>query len=221
MDSKEHRNAINAKGELMKVIDLPQGSSEWLAWRKSRLTATDIPVILGSNSWKTKLELWEEKLDIRPGPELSLIMARGQRLEPEARELACQIIDINFEPVVVESTKHPWLAASLDGMGIGKNQYILEIKCPNPSTHDNARDNRIPEYYRDQIQTQLLVSEAEICYYFSYRPEHLGEKYAIVEVYPNVERQAEIIEKGYEFYMQMCNFEAPVEWKLKERGNAT
>lgn len=183
----------------------------------SKITATDIPVILGSNPWKTRLELWEEKLEFRPAPELSLLMARGQRLEPEARELACQIIDINFEPVVIESTKYPWLAASLDGIGIGKNQYILEIKCPNPSTHDNAMDGRIPEYYRDQIQTQLLVSEAEICYYFSYRPEHLGEKYAIVEVYPNKEKQTEIIEKGYQFYVDMCTLNPPLEWKLNKR----
>ena len=210
MDSKKYRNAVNAEGELMPVVKLEQGSEAWLAWRKSRVTATDV-------STKTKLELWEEKLDLRPGPELSLLMARGQRLEPEARELACQIIDINFEPVVIESTKYPWLAASLDGIGIGKNQYILEIKCPNAKTHDNAMDNRIPEYYRDQIQTQLLVSEAEICYYFSYRPEHLGNKYAIVEVYPDKEKQSEIIEKGYEFYMQMCNFEQPVEWKLNQK----
>jgi len=218
VNNKEYRNAIYG-GSIMPIIEgLIQGSDKWLQYRQSRIMATDAPVILGSNPWKTKLELFEEKLGLRPPPSLNPAMERGTLLEPAARQLASELISVDFRPVVVESTKHPWLASSLDGLGWCKNQYILEIKCPKASTHDDALDDRIPEYYRDQIQTQLLCSEAGICYYFSYRPERKDKPYAIIEVYPDLEKQAEIIEKGYEFYKQMCQMEPPEEWKLNKKG---
>lgn len=200
----------------MPIINLEQGSAIWLAFRKQRIMATDIPVVLDVNPWKTKLELFEEKLDIRPPIELNDAMRRGMMLEDPARALASSLIGIKFYPTVIESAEFPWLAASLDGLS-SCSKYILEIKCPNAGTHEEAIDNRIPIYYQYQIQTQLLVSDADIAYYFSYRPECKEKDYAIVEVYPDHEKWAEIIEKGYEFYVQMCTMQRPEEWKLKVR----
>jgi putative phage-type endonuclease len=201
----------------MPVIDTPQGSPEWLSYRKSKIMATDIPIILGSNPWKNKLELWEEKLDLRQPIQLNDAMRRGQLLEPDARAIAIKELGMQFDPCVYESDKYPYLSASLDGMrGCGK--YILEIKCPKEFTHLDAVEKNIPLYYLDQMQTQLLVSEAEVCFYFSYRPEYELQKYVIVEVYPDKEKQAEIIEKGYEFYMQMCQMQPPEEWKFNKKG---
>lgn len=200
----------------MKIIDLPQGSAEWLAWRKSRLTATDIPIILGSNPFKTKLELWEEKLGLRAPVGLNDAMRRGMMLETPARCLASVELEIAFNPIVCESSEYPWLAASLDGISQLGN-HILEIKCTGMEKHIQSVNKCYPIYYYDQMQTQLLCTRAEKCFYMSYHPEYLDKPVVFIEVYPDPEKQAEIIEKGYEFYKQMCNFEAPVEWKLKER----
>jgi putative phage-type endonuclease len=201
----------------MPLIELIQGSELWKQWRTSRITATDVPIILGSSPFKTKLELYEEKLGMRPPQPLNASMARGQELEPAARKLASELMDIDFRPAVIECTKYPWLAASLDGLGWCKNQYILEIKCTGMEKHIEAISGIMPDYYADQVQTQLLVTEAEICYYFSYRPEYTEKPYAIIEVYPNLEKQAEIIAKGQEFYINMCTMNPPTDWKLKER----
>lgn len=198
----------------MGIITLEQGSEDWLKYRESRVMATDVPVILESNKWKTKLQLWEEKLRHRPPTEMNDAMRRGQLLEPEARKLASDFLGIDFEPCVYQSDKYPWLAASLDGISKCK-KYILEIKCPKASTHEDAIDNRIPDYYRDQIQDQLLVTQAEICYYFSYRPENKDKPYAIVEIYPDLEKHEIIVQKSKEFYIQMCRMDPPEEWKLK------
>jgi putative phage-type endonuclease len=200
----------------MARIELEQGSPEWLAWRQSKITATDISIILGSNPWKSKLELFEEKLGLRPAQPLNNAMRRGISLEPEARLLASSKIGIAFEPCVFESEKYPWLAASLDGW-CGEYNILLEIKCTGMEKHIEAISGIMPEYYADQVQVQLLCSEAEICYYFSYRPEYTEKPYAIIEVYPNIEKQAEIIAKGQEFYVQMCTMCPPVEWQLKKR----
>src|ERR1700722_13914293 len=171
----------------MKIINLQQGSKEWLDYRKSKVMATDVPVILGSNPWKTTLELWEEKLDFRPPTQLNDAMRRGQELEPEARKLACELIGIEFEPCVCESSEYPWLAESLDGLS-KCGRYILEIKCPKEATHIDAINGIVPPYYTDQKQDQLLVTGAEMCYYFSYRPVIKNKEYAIIEVYPDLEK---------------------------------
>jgi putative phage-type endonuclease len=201
------------------VKGLEQGSPEWHKYRSDHVMGTDIPIILGSNPWKTKLELWEEKLGMRPPQEINDAMRRGQELEPIARKLASELIGVEFEPVVYESFLYPWLAASLDGYIYPENTdgYILEIKCPKESTHLEAINGFIPEYYADQIQTQLLVTQAEMSYYFSYRPEYIEKPYSIIEVYPNFEKHIEILAKSKEFYMNMCNMNPPHDWKLKER----
>jgi putative phage-type endonuclease len=201
----------------MPVIDLIQGSEKWLKYRQSRLMATDVPVVLGSNPWRTKIELFEEKLGLRPPVQLNAAMERGQKLEPEARKLASELLGIEFEPIVMESTRFPWLASSLDGIS-SCGKYILEIKCLSERSHEAAIDDIIPPYYIDQILTQLEVTKANICYYFSYRPEYTGKPYAIIPVYPNREKQAEIIAKGSDFYFNhLCVMNPPEDWKLKER----
>src|ERR1700679_38165 len=154
------------------IKNLVQNTPEWHDFRAAHIMATDIPCILGSNPWVTKQQRWEEKLKLRPPVEMNDAMRRGILLEEEACILASKIIEIDFRPFVVESTKYPWLAASLDGMGWMKNGYILEIKSPKDSVHNDAINGIIPIYYADQVQTQLLCSEAHICYYFSYRPEN-------------------------------------------------
>ncbi len=93
----------------MPVVQLEQGSDQWLAWRKSKLTATDIPVVLGSNPFKTPLELWEEKLGFKEATKLNAAMKRGQDLEEEARTLASHEIGTSFDPCVLEHSKHTWL----------------------------------------------------------------------------------------------------------------
>lgn len=194
-----------------------QGSDEWLEYRLGKIMATDTPVILGSNPFKNIHELWEEKLSLKAPPSLNDAMARGQALEPEARQLACFKIGIEFEPCIYEYDEHSHMAASLDGMTeLGSS--ILEIKCPKERTHVEAISGIIPLYYIDQMQHQLLCTGASICYYFSYRPEYEKQPYVILEVFPNEEKHEEIIIKSKEFYFEnMLKMKQPQEWKFKER----
>ena len=42
--------------------EIIQGSQEWLDLRKTKITATDACVIMGESSWKTIIQLYEEKI---------------------------------------------------------------------------------------------------------------------------------------------------------------
>jgi putative phage-type endonuclease len=203
----------------MPAIELIQGSQKWLSYRQGKVMATCTPVILGSNPFKTKLELWEEKLNIRPSPQLNDAMKRGTELEPTARQIVEEMLGEEFPDCVYESEEHTWMAASLDGVSEDA-RAIIELKCPtNPKLHFNNKEGIIPEYYLDQMQHQLIcMPKIEVNYFCTYYPEDKECPVKITKVFCNFSKQAEIIEKGYEFYMQMCNFEAPVEWKLNKKG---
>ncbi len=199
----------------MKIIDVQQGSQEWLSLRTNKITGTDSGIILGSNPYKTRLELWQQKMGLKESDECTPRMKRGSELEEPARWLLQEGLGMEFTPIVAISDDYPYLMASLDGISDCK-RFMCEIKCPGIKNHEAAIEGIISEYYLDQMQHCLIVTGCEKCYFCSYFPEHEKE-IVIIEVFCNFSKQTEIIEKGYEFYMQMCNFESPIEWKLKER----
>jgi len=196
------------------IENMVQGSPAWLDYRRAHIMATEASIILENNHWKDVLELYEEKLMMRPAQEVNAAMARGSALEPEARKLACEMIGIKFEPCVFENEAHIWMAASLDGLSeCGK--YVLEIKSPNEKSHVMAINGEIPEYYYDQVQHQLACTKAEMAYYFSYRPEY-EKPHAIVEIRPDQDYIKTMIEKEHQFYKCMCTM-CPPTWVFKEK----
>jgi len=46
---------------MAELVDVDPGSLEWLEVRRSGITATDIPVILGLSPWDSKFALWHRK----------------------------------------------------------------------------------------------------------------------------------------------------------------
>lgn len=192
----------------MPLIDLEQGSEKWLEYRLSKIMATDASVIIKNNPWCTPLEKWEEKLQLRPQQPMNAAMKRGQDLEPVARELFIKEKGISMAPCVYENEKLSWQAASLDGM-CDFGSTLLEIKCPNESTHNLAIQGGVKDYYWTQIQHQLAVTNADMCYYFSYRPENKSNPYAIVEIFPDWEYISVLTEMELDFYIRICTMQPP------------
>lgn len=188
----------------MKIIDLEQGSPEWLAWRKTVITATEASIILGNNPWDTPYTCWQRKLGLIPEKTSNEAMERGKRLEPEARAQFIQRFCMNMIPVVVESTEFDFLGASLDGYCEAENA-ILEIKCGGSKLHEKALKGEIPPYYMDQMQHQLLVTGAEKCFYYSYD----GTNGICIDVFPDAEYRKTFMPKAREFWRCVAFSEPP------------
>ena len=202
----------------MKIIDIPggQGSPAWLQWRLSKITGTAASVLMGHNPFKSASELWDEMMGMVPPMVSNAAMERGTRLEPEARELFCKTIGLEFVPIVCESDENPWQGSSLDGWCESENA-ILEIKCGSERLHNEAINGIVPLYYRDQVQHCLAVTGARICYYVSYRPEH-EQKLAVVEIKTCRDAMDAITSVERDFYFNnLKEFRRPEEWKLKQR----
>lgn len=188
----------------MKIIDLPQGSPEWLAWRKTVITATDASIIMGSNPWETPYRLWQRKLGLIEEKKSNEAMDRGKRLEPEARALCIEYIGFEVKPIVVESDEFDFLGASLDGISESGNS-VVEIKCGGSKLHEMAIRGEIPQYYQDQMQHQLLVTDADRCLYYSYD----GSKGICIEVEPDPEFKDKFLPKAREFWKCIALCEPP------------
>ncbi len=182
----------------MKIINLEQGTDEWLQWRRSILTASDASSILDVNPYCDAMELRLRKLGFIPDNECTPAMKRGQEMEPIARDHYHSINKHqNFTPAVVESSEFPFLGASLDGI-TDDGKCILEIKCGEKS-YKMAENVEIPDYYMSQIQHQLICTRAEICYYFCFN----GEKGITMEVLPSADFEAHYLPLAEKFWMEL------------------
>lgn len=191
----------------MKVIDLEQRSEEWLSWRKTVITATDCPAILGSSPWSTAYKCWQKKLGLVPEQPTNDAMERGKKLEPIIRDRFIEKYGINMTPIVVESSEYSFLGASLDGLS-DCGRFVLEVKTGGHNLYKMALEGTIPQYYMDQMQHQLLVTEAEMCYYKVGHED--ADKEHVIEVFVDIGFKDRFLPKAREFLKCIAFNEPPV-----------
>lgn len=183
---------------------MEQQTKEWHELRKTKIGASDAPVIMRVSPWKTPLQLWEEKLGLRQASFQSEKMKRGLELENQAREVFSNEVGYEMKPTVIVSDKYSFMMASLDGISACK-RYAVEIKCPGHKDHSVAINDMIPEKYVPQLQHQMLVCNLEMIFYFSYN----GSCGKVLEVKRDEDYIGLLIEKETEFWNLWQNLEQP------------
>lgn len=148
----------------LQILPIEQGSSEWHVLRKTKITATDAPVIMGASHWKTRIQLYNEKKSNNAPMPPNERMQRGIDLEPIARDLFILKTGVVVKPAVAVLD---WAMASLDGMSDNR-KCILEIKCPGEKDHAIALQGKVPDHYYPQLQHQMYVMGVDEAYYFSF-----------------------------------------------------
>lgn len=150
------------------IIPMPQNTPEWLQFRRSRIGASDAPIIMNVSPYKTLLELWRDKKSDKES-ECNDAMIYGKKNEEPARLLFEEMTGlVMFPNFMAINDNHEWQIASLDGITIEQNA-IVEIKCANKKDHELARSGLIPPKYLPQIQHQLACTGLDEAYYFSWR----------------------------------------------------
>lgn len=148
---------------------MEQGTPEWLEFRRTRIGASDAPIIMGESPWCTPHQLWERKLGLTDEQEVTYAMQRGLDVEDEVRRLYHNEKEIQVEPAVLTHKEYPWMIASLDGINEAGTR-IIEIKYPNAKDHAVAAEGKVPDKYYWQLQHQMAVAEVEYMDYVSYSP---------------------------------------------------
>jgi hypothetical protein len=167
----------------MKIHDLEQGSDEWFALRKGRLTASQYDKVFNQKTLRLNnataikhmdgmlAELYYKEKDLitfKP----SWAMERGTRLEEVARidfELR-EGIEVNEVGFVTNEAFGDHIGCSPDGLVDGGKGGI-EIKCPLPATHIKYhREGVLPKEYRAQVHGCMAVCDADYWWFTSFCP---------------------------------------------------
>lgn len=155
-----------------------QGTPEWLQERCGFVTASrikDVQAKIKSGEAASRANYRAELVAQRLTGQVqesftNSAMERGTELEPFARAT----YEIRFGEVVEETgfVKHPrikWTGASPDGL-VGKDG-LLEIKCPNTSTHIGyLLAGTAPLQYVPQMTWQVACTGRKWCDFASYDP---------------------------------------------------
>jgi putative phage-type endonuclease len=189
---------------------MDQGSADWFAARLGRVTASRVADVMaktksgyGASRKNYMMELLCQRLTgKREDSYTNAAMQRGTDLEPIARGRYEIESDILVDEIGI--VNHPTIenfAASPDGL-VG-DKGMLEIKCPNTSTHvDFLQSGKIPLKYQTQMTVQMMCAVREWCDFVSFDdrlPEHL--QYRCVRFELNADR-AKKITTGVEIFLK-------------------
>ena len=148
----------------MKILELIQGSPEWLAHRATHFNASDAPAMMGCSPYKTRAQLLRE-MHTGVAPDVDIATQKrfdnGHRVEALARPLAEEFIGAELYPVTGSEGK---LSASFDGLTLEEREGF-EHKAMNDDLRacivDEDSGAALPLHHRVQMEQQLMVSGAE------------------------------------------------------------
>ncbi len=175
----------SADHQMFHVIDLEQGTEEWLAWRHSGIGASEASTIMGDNRFQSPSELFyqkKHKIDTETNEKMRL----GTSLEPDARGLYIEETGMSVEPRCLQSKEHSWIIASMDGI-TNDFGHIVEIKC-GKSAYWQARKGNVPSYYYGQLQHQLMITGLDFVDYWCYWPGYEGVLQTVTRDEPYIRR---------------------------------
>ena len=172
----------------MKWVTAEQGTPEWHAARLGCLTASRMAdaqdrTKSGADSSKRrglKLELLAESLTgMAEQVFVNKAMQWGTDTEPQARGAYALATgnDVELCGFALHDSI-PYFGASPDGL-IGTDG-LLEIKCPNSTTHlETVMGGIIPEKHVPQMLTQLAVTGRSWCDFVSFDPRIKREEFQL------------------------------------------
>lgn len=176
----------------MKVLELEQGSPEWIAARLGKVSASRMADMTartktgyGASRANYAAELITERLTGAPAEKFTnSAMAWGIEKEPDAKDAYCFLRDAEIEAVGL--VLHPTIdmaCASPDGL-VG-DDGLIEVKCPQTATHiDTLLSETVPEKYVKQMMWQLACTGRLWCDFVSFDPRLPAEMQMFIKRVP-------------------------------------
>jgi putative phage-type endonuclease len=177
-------------------IELQQGTPEWREWRHQGIGASEAPIVMGESRFKSTSQLLQEKLGPARNFQPNAAMARGTALEPEARRRYIASTGKAVRPVCLQSTRHDWMRASLDGLSSDGGR-VVEIKCGQAAYRNAAKFRSVSRDYYGQVQQIMAVTNLQSLDFFCYWP---GCPEVLIPVQRDNAYIDRLFKKGAEFW---------------------
>lgn len=130
----------------------PQGTSEWLENRKTKIGGSEVASVLGQCKYRSRSKLLEDKKTSAWTSNACCVF--GNLFEPVAKHVLLKDLEIEVKEMgSVPDTRFP-VAYSPDGLFVKDDKLVLlEIKCP----FRRYKLDTIPKHYLPQIKTGMCV----------------------------------------------------------------
>lgn len=176
-------------------------SPEQLALRRSGITGTDLPAILGLSPWRTAFDVWLDKAGKAPSVEVNEDMERGTFLEDGAIRWYAHRTGARVEqPGTVVSRRNPLVIATPDGivyLAREEPECGLEVKMPSsPRGWGEPGTDAVPDYYLPQVAWNMAATGLQKWDVFAV----LGGKPCLYHVARDTELEGLLVEEASRFW---------------------
>jgi predicted phage-related endonuclease len=180
--------------------------AEWLAWRKSFVTASQVPALFGAHPYLTALRLYLEKSGVEFEEQDSPVMRRGRILEPAVGAAVAEARpDWQIEPAraffcdtVERIAATPDFLIGGDPRGLG----VLQAKTADPSVYarDWAGGTEVPFWITLQALTEAMLTDAAFAVVAVLSVDPYGLPCSIHEIQRHPEAEAKILAAVLRFW---------------------
>ena len=191
----------------MRVLNLEQGSKEWLEARKDYFCASEAPAMMGASKYVSRRELLAIKSGVNQ-PEIAefkkQLFDRGHKAEASVRGHFESDHLETFTPCVIAlNTGELPLLASLDGLS--ESNEIWEHKIWNETLADNVSNSVIEPHYYWQLEHQMLVAGATKAYLTV--SDGTPDKMVSMLYTSDIDRRGKLIKGWHQFQKDLADYE--------------
>ncbi|WP_283785730.1 lambda-exonuclease family protein, partial [Campylobacter jejuni] len=152
-----------------RIINLEQGSHEWLNFRKGKIGASMVASCVGiKGAFNSKEEAKDIILGLKEVYQ-NEAMKKGNNYEALIRARVEFLHSVSITPVVLQSLENEMFIASLDG--IDENGVVYEFKYSQDEYDFIKRNKKPSDKYYAQVQFQLYISGKEKCIFVAMNKE--------------------------------------------------
>ena len=149
--------------KLCSTKDMPR--EEWLSWRRGGIGGSDAAVIVGLNPYRSRLELYADKLGLMPEREDSEAMRIGRDLEAYVADRWAEATGKKYRRTnfMFCHDRYDFIRANVDREVIGEKAG-LECKTTSVYNKSDFENGEIPLAYYCQCQHYMAVMGYERMY---------------------------------------------------------
>lgn len=128
--------------------------------RTQFIGGSDVAAILGLDPYKTRLQVYEEKVGIAAPFEGNAHTRRGTRLEEIAAEeyMAKHSVKLRRVNQRIINPRYPFITARIDRVIVGQRK-LTEFKCPSLGSYSKMKREGLHEGYIAQMHSYLGTGE--------------------------------------------------------------
>lgn len=151
------------------VQDGEAAREQWLQDRRGAIGSSDMAAILGFSPYSSAWEVWAEKTGRLAPWSGSKSTKAGQRLENYVLDHAEESMGSLVRNVRIVDTTYP-ISATMDALNDRKQPIEAKttgIVGPVIGKWGDALTDQVPEHYIIQVQTQMIVTGADVAHLFA------------------------------------------------------